>query len=289
MAIQCFPVDRVASISKDDFLRQYKKSAKPLVIEDLTQNWPAREKWSVDYFKSRVGDTTVPLYDSERSTGKKHQHAAAVTMPFKEYISLLQAGETNLRIFFFNLLAATPVLRKDFEFPDIGLKLFKKLPVLFMAGKGARVQMHFDIDMADILLCHFGGKKRVTLISPEQTRYLYRVPFSFSSLFDIDYDKPNFEKYPALKNIRAEVVELNHGDVLYIPPGYWHYVQYDEISFSMSLRAFPRQPRTLARMLYNLLMIRPVEGLMRRLVGQPWNDRNERRAISKTHRRLGIT
>lgn len=289
MAIQCFPVDRVASISKDDFLRQYKKSAKPLVIEDLTQNWPAREKWSVDYFKSRVGDTMVPLYDSERSTGKKHQHAAAVTMPFKEYISLLQAGETNLRIFFFNLLAATPVLRKDFEFPDIGLKLFKKLPVLFMAGKGARVQMHFDIDMADILLCHFGGKKRVTLISPEQTRYLYRVPFSFSSLFDIDYDKPNFEKYPALKNIRAEVVELNHGDVLYIPPGYWHYVQYDEISFSMSLRAFPRQPRTLARMLYNLLMIRPVEGLMRRLVGQPWNDRNERRAISKTHRRLGIT
>lgn len=289
MAIQCFPVDRVASISKDDFLRQYKKSAKPLVIEDLTLNWPAREKWSVDYFKSRVGDTTVPLYDSERSTGKKHQHAAAVTMPFKEYISLLQAGETNLRIFFFNLLAATPVLRKDFEFPDIGLKLFKKLPVLFMAGKGARVQMHFDIDMADILLCHFGGKKRVTLISPEQTRYLYRVPFSFSSLFDIDYDKPNFEKYPALKNIRAEVVELNHGDVLYIPPGYWHYVQYDEISFSMSLRAFPRQPRTLARMLYNLLMIRPVEGLMRRLVGQPWNDRNERRAISKTHRRLGIT
>lgn len=289
MAIQCFPVDRVASISKDDFLRQYKKSAKPLVIEDLTQNWPAREKWSVDYFKSRVGDTMVPLYDSERSTGKKHQHAAAVTMPFKEYISLLQAGEKNLRMFFFNLLAATPVLRKDFEFPDIGLKLFKKLPVLFMAGKGARVQMHFDIDMADILLCHFGGKKRVTLISPEQTRYLYRVPFSFSSLFDIDYDKPNFEKYPALKNIRAEVVELNHGDVLYIPPGYWHYVQYDEISFSMSLRAFPRQPRTLARMLYNLLMIRPVEGLMRRLVGQPWNDRNERRAISKTHRRLGIT
>lgn len=289
MAIQCFPVDRVASISKDDFLRLYKKSAKPLVIKDLTQNWPAREKWSVDYFKSRVGDTMVPLYDSERATDKKHQHAAAVTMPFKEYISLLQAGEKNLRMFFFNLLAATPVLRKDFEFPDIGLKLFKKLPVLFMAGKGARVQMHFDIDMADILLCHFGGKKRVMLISPEQTRYLYRVPFSFSSLFDIDYDKPNFEKYPALKNIRAEVVELNHGDVLYIPPGYWHYVQYDEISFSMSLRAFPRQPRTLARMLYNLLIIRPVEGLMRRLVGQPWNDRNERRAISKTHRRLGIT
>lgn len=288
MTIRCTPVDRVASLSKEAFLRDYKKPAKPVVIEDLTYDWPARQKWSVDYFKSAVGETMVPLYDSVRSTGKKHQHAAETTMPLKDYIDLLQAGEKNLRMFFFNLLAGTPSLRQDFEFPDIGLKLFKKLPVLFMAGKGARVQMHFDIDLADILLCHFGGKKRVMLISPEQTRYLYRVPFSFSSLFDIDYDQPDLEKYPALKNIQAEIVELNHGDVLYIPPGYWHYIQYDEISFSMSLRAFPRTPGNFARMLYNLLLIRPVEGFMRRVVGQPWNDRNERRAMSKAHRQLGM-
>jgi len=282
------PVTRVDSLSPEDFILRFKQPSKPVVIENLTQHWPAREKWSMEYFSNVAGDVPVPLYDSKRSTEYKHQHAATTSMPFRDYLKLLQGGENDLRMFFFNLLAETPELVKDFEFPEIGLKLFKKLPVLFMGGKGAKVQMHFDIDLADILLCHFGGKKRVLLVSPEQTPLLYHVPFSFSSLFDIDYDSPDYEKYPALKNVRAEVAELNHGDVLYIPPGYWHYITYDDISFSMALRAFPREPGTLVKMLNNLLVIRTIEGTMRKLVGQPWNDRNERQAVLRTHKRLGL-
>lgn len=281
-------VQRIGSIDPGEFLDHYKRPARPVVIENLTRDWPAREKWSMDYFKAVAGDVPVPLYDSQRSTGKKHQHAAAVTMPLAEYLDLLQAGENDLRMFFFNLLAETPVLARDFPFPEIGLKLFRKLPVLFMGGKGAKVQMHYDIDLADILLCHFGGRKRVMLISPEQTKNLYRVPFSFSSLFEIDYDNPDYERYPALRDVHAEVTELNHGDVLYIPPGYWHYITYEDISFSMALRAFPREPATLAKMLYNLVVIRSIEGLMRKLVGQPWNDRNERLAIVNTNKRMSI-
>jgi len=282
------PIERVGSIDKEDFRRNFKKPSRPVVLEQLTQTWPAREKWSLDYFTQVSGDVTVPLYDSQRAYGRKHQHAAAISVPLKDYCEMLQAGEDNYRMFFYNLLSAMPMLRRDFVFPDIGLKLFKKLPVLFMGGKGAKVQMHFDIDLADILLCHFGSKKRVMLISPEQTQYMYRVPFSFSSLFDIDYDEPDYEKYPALKYINAEVTELQHGDVLYIPPGYWHYIRYEDISFSMALRAFPRTPKLIAKMLYNLLVIRTIEGLMRKFVGQRWNDRNELLAITKTHKRLNI-
>lgn len=201
---------------------------------------------------------------------------------------MLQQGEKDLRIFFYNILSESPVLIKDFSFPDIELKLFKKLPVLFVGGKGATVQMHFDIDYADILLCYFGGKKRIYLFSPEQTKYLYRVPFSFSSLFDIDYRNPDFEKYPALKYLEGEYAELNHGDVLYIPSGYWYYIVYDDMSFSMALRAFPRKPGLFLRLLYNVFIIKNVDGLMRKIISQRWNQRNESLAISKTHRNLGI-
>ena len=210
-------------------------------------------------------------------------------MRLRDYFARLRAGENDLRLFFFNLIAAVPALRRDFTFPDLGLKLFRKLPVLFMGGKGAKVQMHFDIDLADILLCHFGATKRVLLVAPEQTRFMYHVPFSFSALFDIDFSNPDLVRFPALKRLRAEYTELNHGDVLYIPPGYWHYITYDDISFSMSLRAFPRTPRNLAKMLHNLIVIRTVEGLMRKWLGQRWNDRNERLAVTRTHRAAGIT
>ena len=282
------PVERVENLGKLDFIEHYKRTDKPVVIEQLTQNWPARKKWTIDYITEVAGDKIVPLYDSKPSKEHKHQHAPAITMPLKNYLEMLHLGENDLRLFFYNILTETPELTEDFDYPEIGLSFFKKLPVLFAGGQGAKVQMHFDIDLADIFLCHFGGRKRVLLFSPEQTKYMYHVPFSFSSLFDVNFETPDYEKYPALKYLQGEVAELNHGDILYIPPGYWHYISYEETGFSMALRAFPHTPMNFLKMMRNLIVVRSIEGLMRKIIGQPWNERNERLAVSNTHKRLGL-
>ena len=283
-AIKRTPVPRVHTLSKDDFIRQFKERGRPVVIESLTEHWPARQKWTLDYIQSVAGEAVVPVFESQRARNRKHQHAPAAQLRLEDYFAKLRAGDSNLRLFFLNLFALAPKLRTDFEFPDMGLKLYRKLPLLFMGGKGAKVQMHFDIDLADILLCHFGAKKRVLLVSPEQKPFMYHVPFSFSALFDVDFERPDFSKYPALQRVEAQFAELNHGDVLYIPPGYWHYITYDDISFSMALRAFPRHPWTVAKALFNLVAIRTVEGAMSKIVGQPWNDRNERLAVARTNK-----
>jgi hypothetical protein len=281
---------RVATVSKEDFVRNYKNPQKPVVIEQLSAAWPAREKWNLDYICSVIGENKVPLYGGgDRARGRRHQHAALTEMKLQDYVASLKRGENKLRMFFYNLLSYAPKLLDDFTYPDIGLKLFTKLPVLFFGGKGAKVQMHFDIDLADILLCHFGGKKRVYLFPPEQAKYLYHVPFSFSSLFDIDVDIPDYEKYPALNHLRGTVAELNHGDVLYIPSGYWHYIVYDDIGFSMALRAFPRRPKEISRLAYNIIVVRTIDGLMRKIIGQPWNDRNELKALLNTHKNISIS
>lgn len=280
------PVERVEILTKKEFLINYKRADKPVVIEKLTQDWPARDKWSINYIKEIAGHNKVSLYDSKPSTDYRHQYEPAATMALKSYFEMLEQGENDLRLFFYNILAEAPELVKDFSYPDIGLHFFKKLPVLFAGGKNAKVQMHFDIDFADIFLCHFGGKKRVMLFSPEQTKYMYHVPFSFSSLFSVDYDCPDYKKYPALQYLQGEVAELNHGDILYIPPGYWHYIVYEEIGLSMALRAFPRSPKNFFKMLNNLLVIRTIEGIMRKVVGQSWNDRNARLAVSNTNKNL---
>jgi hypothetical protein len=287
--IELGPTARVATISKEDFLRDYKMPKIPVVMEQLTAVWPAREKWTLDYICEVAGENSVPLYGGgDRARGRRHQHAALTEMKLRDYVESLKQGENKLRMFFYNILSYAPELTHDFSYPDIGLKLFTKLPVLFFGGKGAKVQMHFDIDLADILLCHFGGKKRVYLFPPEQAKYLYHVPFSFSSLFDIDIDKPDYEKFPALNYLQGTVAELTHGDVLYIPSGYWHYIVYDEIGFSMALRAFPRQLKEISQLVNNILVIRTIDGLMRKFVGQPWNDRNEQKALSGTHENIGL-
>lgn len=287
--IELSPTQRVDSVSRTDFPRDFKRPGNPVIITELSRAWPARRKWSAEYFARVAGEVEVPLYDSAPATGRSHQHAPACRMPLAQYLHRLAGGENQLRLFFFNLFAKVPELRQDFGYPDVGLKFFKKLPVLFMGGKGSRVQLHYDIDLADNVLCHFGGRKRVYLFSHDQTRYLYRVPFSFSALYPVRPDAPDYARFPALKHARGQIAELEHGDVLYIPPGYWHYIIYDDIGFSMSLRAFPRTPKNLFLMAYNISLLRTADGVMRRIVGQAWNARNERRAVGRTHARLSIT
>jgi hypothetical protein len=281
-------IERVGAISEQAFVTAYKRRGCPVVLSELTASWPAREKWSVDYLKYVAGDRRVPLYDSRRARGRRHQHAAATRMPLGEYVDRLRAGENDLRIFFFNLLGKAPELRADFVYPDLGMRFAERLSVLFMGGKGARVQMHFDADLADIVLCHFGGKKRVIVFGPEETPYLYRVPFSFSALYDVRPDAPDFTRYPALRRARGGIAELRHGDALYIPPGHWHYVAYDEIGFSLSLRALPRRTRHIGALVYNIAVLRTCEAMMRKVFGRRWIDRNERVAVARTHRRLRI-
>jgi hypothetical protein len=281
-------IERVGAISKETFVAEYKRRRRPVVLSELTGSWPARHKWSVDHLKRVAGERRVPLYDSRRAEGRRHQHAAATYMPLGEYVDRLRAGEKDLRIFFFNVLREAPELRADFVYPDLGMRFVERLSVLFMGGKGARVQMHFDADLADIVLCHFGGKKRVIVFEPGETPYLYRVPFSFSALYDLRPDAPDYARYPALRRARGSIVELRHGDALYIPPGHWHYVIYDEIGFSLSLRALPRDTRHIGALVYNVVVLRTCEAMMRKLLGRRWIDRNERLAVARTHRRLRI-
>jgi len=276
-------VDTLHDITPSLFLEKYKRPELPVVMTNLTTKWKATEFWSLDYFADLAGDKEVKLYGTKSSRDKKMLYDAQTTMPIKEYFELLKTGEKDLRMFFFEILKEIPSLKEDFTFPDIGLKFFKKLPTMFFGGKGATVQMHFDIDYADIFLCHFGGNKKVMLFAPDQTPNIYHVPYSFSSLYGVDYVRPDYDKYPALKNLTGLETTLKHGDVLYIPPGWWHYIEYEEIGYSMALRALPRRPKNILKMLKNVFLIRNVESFMRKHFGEKWTDRNEKLALDNTN------
>ncbi len=279
-------VTRLKNVSKQSFINDFKDTATPVILSQLTKDWPATKKWNFDYLKEIAGNQIVPIYSSKPAKDKEHQHAAAMNIALSDYLTMLEQGENDLRLFFYNVLNNIPSMLSDFKYPDLGLKFFKKLPVLFIGGKGAKVQMHYDIDLADLVLCHFGGVKKVLLVPPEQTPFIYKVPFSFSALHDVDFSKPDFKKHPALKNLNAYVAELKHGEALYIPPGFWHYIVYQDVGFSITLRALPSTNKNRIHLLKNIFITRTVEGLMRKLVGQKWNDRNERLAVEKTHNRL---
>ena len=288
MKLNLVEIPRVKSISKEDFYTNYVKKQKPLVIEELTADWPAYHKWKLDYIREIAGDKIVPLYDDRPVSHKDGFNEAHAKMKMSDYINLLQKEPTNYRIFLYNLMKEVPVLREDFKWPDIGLKLIKQLPMLFFGGKNAKVFIHYDIDYSNILHFHFHGEKQCILFDPEQTPYLYKVPHSLISREDIDYDNPDFEKFPALKQAQGLICNLKHGEMLYMPEGYWHYMKYLTPGFSMSLRAYPMRISSLFKAGYNLLIMRHFDVMMRKWKGQAWIDYKNKKAMIDTHKNLKV-
>lgn len=286
MKLNLVEIPRVKTISKDDFYKNYVKKQKPVVVEQLTEDWPAYQKWNLEYIKFVAGEKIVPLYDDRPVSHKDGFNEAHAKMKMSDYIDLLQKEPTNYRIFLYNLMKEVPLLRDDFKWPNIGLKLIKQLPMLFFGGENAKVFIHYDIDYSNILHFHFHGEKQCILFDPEQTPYLYKVPHSLISREDIDFDNPDFEKFPALLKAKGLVCNLKHGEMLYMPEGYWHYMRYVTPGFSMSLRAFPMRLSSLAKAGYNLVIMRHFDVLMRKWKGQAWIDYKNEKAIINTHKIL---
>ena len=63
MKLNLQDIPRVNTITKEDFIKNYFKPQKPVVIERYIEDWPAYTKWSLEYMKAIAGNKTVPLYD----------------------------------------------------------------------------------------------------------------------------------------------------------------------------------------------------------------------------------
>ena len=286
MKLNLLEIDRLENISKRDFVKNYVRPQKPLVIEKMVDNWPAVQKWDFDYLKNKVGDKIVPLYDDRPVDYKDGFNEPHATMKMSEYIDLLEKEPTRYRIFLYNLLKEVPKLQEDFDFPDIGLRLMKSLPMLFFGGEDSYTFMHHDIDLANILHFHFQGKKECILFPFREKKHLYKVPHSLITHESINFSDPDFEQWPALRNAKGFHTQLEHGNVLYMPEGYWHHMRYITPGFSMSMRSVARNPANLSRALYNVFIMRNLDNVMRRIKGQKWIDEKNEKAIKRTNSAL---
>ncbi|MBP1840352.1 cupin-like domain-containing protein [Formosa algae] len=282
MTLNLQDIPRVKTITKEEFITHYFKPQKPVVIEHFIDDWPAYSKWNLEYIKSVAGDKTVPLYDDRPVNHKDGFNEPHSKMKMADYIDLLKREPTKYRIFLWNILKEVPQLQNDFTFPDFGIRLMKKLPMLFFGGTDSYTFMHYDIDLANIFHFHFEGKKEIILFDQKQNKFLYKVPYALITREDIDFQNPDFKQWPALKKANGYKTILNHGEVLYMPEGYWHYMRYITPGFSMSLRAIARHPKNLSRAIYNVFIMRNIDNVMRKIKGQKWIDWKNKNAITRT-------
>jgi len=287
MQFNLTPIDIVNDISKSDFEQHYLNTRKPLIIKNMSRTWPAYEKWNLDYMKTVVGDKTVPLYDSSKADPSKPINAAAAEMKFADYIELIKNTPTDLRIFLFDPIKQAPKLLEDYRAPkDLMGGFLDSYPNMFFGGKGSVTFLHYDIDLAHIFHTHFGGRKHVILFENKWKDRLYQIPYATYALEDYDVEQPDFEKFPALKGVKGVEAFLEHGDTLFMPTGYWHWMKYLDGSFSISLRAWDKSWSVKAKSLYNLTVQRKFDDFMKANFKEKYMNWKEQLAIKRANNAL---
>ncbi len=281
------PVDTVDTIDPITFQKEYLVKRKPLVIKGLTKNWPALEKWTPEYMKAAVGDKMVPLYDNSKADPSKPINAAAAEMKFADYIDLIKTQPTELRIFFFNIFKQAPQLLNDIMLPkDLMGGFLESMPAMFFGGSNSVTFLHYDIDLPHIFHTHFGGRKQVILFENKWKRRLYCIPNATYALEDYDVANPDFNKFPALKGVEGQEVFLEHGDTLFMPTGYWHWMKYLDGSYSLSLRAWDASISRKVASLGNLAIKGGVDSVLKMLLKAPYARFREELAVKWAEKAL---
>ncbi|SEM97642.1 Cupin-like domain-containing protein [bacterium A37T11] len=268
--MQLKKTERVSGISVADFTANYLNKGVPVILEDfVSKDSPAFTKWSYDYFKEIAGDTVISLHGKEDSSNDRASSAPVTKMKFGEYLDLIEKGPTDLRIFLFNLMKIKPELNHDLIYNDVtGGRVLQWLPFIFWGGEGSSTRNHYDIDMSHVFITQYKGIKRVWLFPLEQSVLLYKLPFNFHSIANIK--NPDYEKFPALKLLDGYEAEIHPGDTLYMPSGWWHYIQYVTEGYSISVRALPSSPMDKWRGFRNLVITRHFDNTMRKIFKDKW-------------------
>lgn len=235
-----FELLRVAGLSLRDFVQDFQKPRRPVILTDATRHWPARD-WTPDELCRRVGHRRVMIRTesgpqpiefgkiAELISASSEQRPA----PYARNINIERELPELWQDIRPRLEYATPdwkssrLLPRDFVFPN-------GLEELFFGGQGASFpRLHVDYWGMDGFISQLYGRKEVILIGPDQDALMYpSADDELSSLIEdvTDFDEQRFPLFAQATPLR---LTLSPGETLYLPNGWWHTTHMPETSVTV--------------------------------------------------------
>ncbi|KAG0625822.1 hypothetical protein M758_2G082700 [Ceratodon purpureus] len=231
-------VEQRSCPSLENFLRDYFLPGVPAILTDSINHWPAMKNWSdIVYLQRVAGHRTVPVEVGEHylatdwkqelmtlsqflERSLSHSHVQATTRPYLAQHPLFEQ---------------IPELKADIVVPDycsIGGGDLQSINA-WLGPAGTITPLHHDPHHN--LLTQVVGRKYVRLYTPEDSPRLY--PYTEKMLCNssqVDLTNVDLLKFPNFENLKFVDCILEEGQMLYIPPKWWHYVQSLTPSFSVS-------------------------------------------------------
>ncbi|KAJ1658702.1 hypothetical protein IWQ61_002110 [Dispira simplex] len=237
-------------------------TTQPRVITNALGHWPAlsHRSWSnIDYLRSVVGPgRMVPVEFGSQYTDSQWKQRLIPFTEFVDHVLLPDLPSTHLHshqmthtptcgkpivyLAQHDLFQQIPTLQADISIPDYCYGLISETentpldPLIhwWLGPRGTVSPLHYD--RHHNLLAQVVGYKYVRLYSPLESAKLY--PFAdesqLSNTSRVDVRCSDVEQFPAFAQASYVECLLKPGEMLYIPPYWWHYVESLSVSCSLS-------------------------------------------------------
>jgi ribosomal protein L16 Arg81 hydroxylase len=252
-------VEKVKQMTRDGFFSHFYRQ-QPVILCGAIDHWRAVREWSPELLKQRYGDTPVRVdhYDPNLNSTFLDQHIDYVHkhIPLREYLDSLDLGQRYAMRENEDLLAKHPELVEEMDqFRPFGRGEHGEEPyiALWFGPAGDFTGLHIDIGESQLFQLY--GRKRFIIFAPDQTPFLYEEgneklqQLEASSRIDPeDLDvfqnyirwsavnplRPDYERYPLSAQAGYLDGWVEPGEVVYVPSGWWHAVQYLTVSISVT-------------------------------------------------------
>lgn len=218
----------------------------PVVIQGFLAEAPAVLNWSFDFMKSHYGDTVVSCAKQYRTTGLPYQD-----MTLAEVIEDVRSKGAKKKY----LMASSVLFEKHRELlEDIWLheiaSFFGRTILraeLFLGGKD--VGSPFHCAPSSNFFCNIHGEKKWVLVAPWHSMWMYPQVGSNDLLLYVnsplqsELHEENAIHYPLYQYVPKYTVHLKPGDVLYVPPWWWHEVTNIGETIAVPVRVFNSRSR----------------------------------------------
>lgn len=215
----------------------HRSQRRPVLLKGVAADWPAVSRWTPAYLAELAGDREVEVVIGERETKNAVYEKRRLADVFLAHVGE-GADEAAEPVYLkeFDLLAEMPQLRDDVDFERVERRRHACEHSAWISNRGARTGYHYDF--MDNVLTQLRGRKRVVVISPRFDDEMYpsdRFDF-YAKLSTVDGFDPDLERFPRFAEARAAEItfDLEPGDGLYIPNGWWHRAESLTPSISMA-------------------------------------------------------
>jgi hypothetical protein len=260
-------IERKRKVLPEDIAREHLWGVgKPVIITDATENWPARSKWTFEFFKNVYGSDIATAWLGMSNTGKLTTLSAYInsldaawgelpgiwtgkdigedgrppkaalgraSSPFYLYgwCAFRQHPELYDDIapapyFVHDLVSALSPTLRD-VFESTSKKEYT---AVFIGPEGSLSALHRDYWSTHAYLAQIQGRKRAILFSPKDSDFLYDGK--------VDPEQPDFERFPLFDYATAYDCIIEPGDTLLIPANWLHHVRGLEKSITVSRNFF---------------------------------------------------